>query len=381
MRRLFYSFALGGFLAVFFLGVFFGAMSVFNPGWLRSLLSPVPEPALVSTLTAITAIPGAITAAPDAIAAVTPGQTPLPLPSEAPQVEPPHPTAVPLPTIPSECGGPETMTIALLGLDTRAGDYARSSRTDAITLVRLNFRQPSAALLSIPRDLYVALPNLENAGLYEARINTAYLYGEVYGVPGGGPAEFKQTIELNFGVRVDRYVMVHFPTFIAGVDALGGIEIDVPQPISDPSFPDGDGHTSLFELPAGLQFMDGQTALRYVRTRHQDDDYQRVKRQQQVLLALRDRLTRPEVIPQLPALVAALVNAGQTDLTPGEIAALACLGPRIERNTIRMLPIDGSMVMDWTTGAGARVSIPNRDLIAPLVMEFLNTGAAIAQDQ
>ena len=379
MRRLFYSFALGGFLAVFFLGVFFGAMSVLSPGWLRSLMTPVAGPQLVATLAAVTVTPAP--AAPDVVAAVTPGQTPVPLPSESPQTEAPPPTVAPLPTIQSECGGPESMTIALLGLDTRAGDYTRSSRTDAITLVRINFRQPSAALLSLPRDLYVALPNLENAGIHEGRINTAYLYGEVYNVPGGGVAEFKQTVELNFGIRVDRYVMVHFPAFIAGVDALGGVMLDVPKAISDPNFPDGDGNTVLFELPAGLQYLDGQTALRYVRTRHQDDDYQRVQRQQQVLLALRDRLTQPEVIPHIPALVAALINAGQTDLTAAELASLACLGPRIERDTIRALPIDGAMVMDWTTASGARVSIPNRDLIAPLVMEFLNTGAAMAQDQ
>ncbi len=265
MRRLLASFALGGFLAVFFLGVFLGALSVFNPGWVRRLLTPVAMPALVATLAPITATPNT---PPVVVVALEPGQTPMPLPQPSPvpvgeePVFVPAPTAVPLPTVPSECGGPETMTIALLGLDTREGDYGRSSRTDAITLVRINFAQPSAALLTLPRDLYVALPNLEAQGIYEQRINTAYLYGEVYGVPGGGPAEFKQTVELNFGIRVDRYVLVHFPAFIAAVDALGGVEIDVPKAISDPTFPDGNGDTILFELPAGLQFMDGQTALR-----------------------------------------------------------------------------------------------------------------------
>ena len=385
MRRLFLSFSLGGLLAVFFLGVFFGALSLFNPGWLRQFLTPVAVvPLVVSAVVPVTATPPAV------VMVVEPGQTPLPLPQpepspvpvgEEPADPPPVPTAIPLPTVPSECGGPETMTIALLGLDTREGDYSRSSRTDAITLVRLNFRQPAASMLTLPRDLYVALPNLEAQGLYEGRINTAYLYGEVYGVPGGGPAEFKQTVELNFGIRVDRYVLVHFPAFIAAVDAVGGILVDVPKAISDPTFPDTEATTVLFELPAGLQYMDGQTALRYVRTRHQDDDYQRGRRQQQVLLALRDRLTQPDVIPHIPALVAALINAGQTDLSAGELASLACLGPKIERDTIRSYAVDASMVLDWYTSAGARVSIPNRDLIAPVVMEFLNVGGTLAQEQ
>lgn len=377
---------LGGFLAVFFIGVFFGAYSLFNPGWLRGFLSPLAGPSLVTPLVPITATPFAVALSD----AGEPGVTALPLPQPTRGAEPemvptdpndPAPTPVPLPTVPSECGGPETMTIALLGLDTREGDYSRSSRTDAITLLRINFQQASATMLTLPRDLYVALPNLEAEGLYEGRINTAYLYGEVYGVPGGGVAEFKQTIELNFGIRVDRYVMVHFPAFIAAVDAVGGVQVDVPKPISDAQFPDGLGGTMLFELPVGLQTLDGQTALRYVRTRHQDDDYQRGKRQQAVLLALRDRLTRPEVIPRIPALVAALINAGQTDLDPLELAALACLGPRIERDAIKSLAVDGTMVLDWYTAGGARVSIPNRDLIAPLVIEFLNGGSALAQDQ
>ncbi len=377
MRRLFFSFSLGGFLAVFFLGVFFGAFSLINPGWLRALAASPKPPALVPTLAAVTRV------APTALAVavvVEPGQTPLPLPQPSPapigaEPSPPAPTAVPLPTVPSECGGPESMTIALLGLDTREGDYARSSRTDAMTLVRLDFRRPAATMLTIPRDLYVALPNLAAQGIFEQRINTAFLFGEVYGVPGGGPAEFKQTVELNFGIRVDRYVLVHFPAFIAAVDALGGIQVEVPSAIYDPSFPDASGGTMLFELPAGWQTLDGQTALRYVRTRHQDDDYQRGKRQQQVLLAIRDQLTRPELIPRIPALVAALINAGQTDLTPGELAALACLGPRIDRPSINSYAIDGTMVLDWYTAGGARVSIPNRDLIAPVVQQFLNPAA------
>lgn len=372
-----FSFGLGGFLAVFFLGAFFGALSVFNPGWLRSWLARLDPPALVRPL--------APTPTPPAVVIGEPGLTPLPLPQPTMQPTPratqPPPTQAPLPTVAGQCGGPQTMTIALLGLDTREGTYTRSSRTDAITLVHIDFRDASAAMLSIPRDLYVALPQLEERGITEGRINTAYLYGEVYDVPGGGPAEFKQTVELNFGVRVDRYVLVHFPAFVAAIDALGGIEVDVPRAIYDPQFPDGEGGTLVFEVAPGRQYMDGQTALRYVRTRHQDDDYQRGRRQQQVLLAIRDRLTRPDVIPQLPALVAALLNAGQTDLSPSELASLMCLGPKIERSDIRSLAIDGTMVLDWYTEGGARVSIPNRSLIAPLVVEFLNEGTAVAQEQ
>jgi LCP family protein required for cell wall assembly len=266
------------------------------------------------------------------------------------------------------------MVIALLGMDTRADDYDYRARTDAIVLLHVNFATRKAAMFSIPRDLYVPLPNLEEVEIDQARINSAYLYGEIYGVPGGGPAEFKQTVEMNFGIRVDRYVLVNFAAFKAAVDAIGGIEVDVPKAIYDPDFPadEGDG-TIVLEIPAGRVHMDGALALRYARTRHQDDDYHRIDRQQQVLFAIRDQLVQPAVLPRLPALLAALQNAGRTDLSAAEIAALACLGPQIDRAQMTAVAIDGSMVLPWTTPTGGRVSIPDRDLIAPLVATFLHS--------
>jgi anionic cell wall polymer biosynthesis LytR-Cps2A-Psr (LCP) family protein len=177
---------------------------------------------------------------------------------------------------------------------------------------------------------------------------------------------------LNFGIRVHRYVLVNFGAFIQFVDALGGIEVDVPEAIYDPRFPrEEDGGTLVFEVPAGLNHFDGLTALRYARTRHQDDDYHRVRRQQQVLLAIRDRLLSPEVIPQIPALIASLNGLVRTDLTPEEIASLACLGPQIDRADIHTLTLTANNVIPWTTADGAQVSIPNRDTLGPLVQEFL----------
>lgn len=359
MRQLKFSLAIGGALGLALMCFTFAGLSLAMPGWLRQVYAPGPTQVPAETLVAIV----------DAGAPLPADITPHPTDPGTPE-----PTTAPLPTVPGVCGGPQAMTIALLGMDTRADDYDYRSRTDAIILLRVDFATHKAAMLSIPRDLYVPLPNLVDAGIEQSRINTAYLYGEIYGVSGGGPAEFKQTIELNFGIRVDRYVLVNFAAFKAAVDALGGIDVDVPKAIHDPAFPadEGDG-TIVFEVPAGLVHMDGVTALRYARTRHQDDDYHRGQRQQQVLLAIRDKLTRPAVIAQLPSLIAALRNAGRTDLPPEEIGALACLGPQIDRSAITTLAIDGTMILPWTTPTGGRVSIPNREVIAPVVDSFLHS--------
>jgi LCP family protein required for cell wall assembly len=350
---------LGGALGLVVVCLFFAGLSLLRPGWLRQVYAPGPTLVPAATLVAIVDAGG-----------------PLPSDITPHPTDPatPAPTLAPLPTLPGACGGPQEMTIALLGMDTRADDYDYRSRTDAIVLVHINFVTRKAAMLSIPRDLYVPLPDLAEAGIDQSRINTAYLYGEIYGVPGGGPAEFKHTVELNFGLRVDRYVLVNFAAFKAAVDALGGIDVDVPKAIYDPTFPadEGDG-TIVFEVPAGVVHMDGATALRYARTRHQDDDYRRGQRQQQVLLAIRDKLTRPEVIPQIPGLIVALRGAGRTDLAPEEVAALACLGPQIDRAAVTTLAIDGTMILPWTTPTGGRVSIPNREVIAPVVESFLHS--------
>lgn len=353
MNRTTLSLFLGALIGVTVLAAGFAGFSLIRPGWLRALLTPS----------------GAVATPPEAPLPTEPGR-----PGVFSTATPPRPAAgvTPLPTAANGvCGGPEQMTIALLGVDDRSGTYARATRTDAISLINVRFTDKEAALLSIPRDLYVPLPNLEAAGVYQDRINTAFLHGEVYGVEGGGPAEFKETVELNFGIRVHRYVMANFGAFVAVVDALGGIDVDVPKAIYDPLFPTADYGTEVFELAAGPQHLDGATALKYARTRHQDDDYRRMQRQQQVLLAIQDRLLRPEVIPQIPALISALSGAFRTDLTAEEMAALACLGPQIDRSAIGAYAITGEYIIPWTTPTGGRVSIPDRDAIAPLVQAFL----------
>ncbi len=355
MKRSSLSLVLGAAAGVLVLVSLFAGLSLVRPGWLRAWLAPASADTLPAT--------------PRPTQPSQAGGSPA---TAAPTDRPPQ-AVTPLPTAANGvCGGPEQMTIALLGVDERGGDYAKPTRTDAISLINVRFTDKRAAMLSIPRDLFVPLPYLEGAGIYQDRINTAYLYGEVYGVEGGGPAELKAAVELNFGIRVHRYVMVNFGAFVAVVDAVGGIDLDVPKAIYDPLFPTEDGGTEIFELAAGQQHLDGATALKYARTRHQDDDYRRLERQQAVLLALQERLLSPAVLPQIPGLIAALNNSIRTDLTPEEIAALACVGPQIDRSAIGAYAITGEYIIPWTTPTGGRVSIPDRDAIAPLVTNFLS---------
>lgn len=328
----------------------FGVISVVRPGWLRLLFR---NPVAVAV---------------DASGIVEPTE------EGAPTQEP-----LPSPGAGGFCGAPEQMTIAVLGIDDRTGDYSVPARTDALMFTNLRFAEHEAGVLSVPRDLWLQQANADITGIYEDRINLSYLYGETYEVPGGGPAQLKATIAGNFGFTVDRYVLINFDAFVRFVDALGGIDVDVPKAIYDSQFPEqtGDG-TIVFEVEPGLQHMDGLTALRYARTRHQDSDYERIKRQQLVALAIRDRLLSGTGLTRVPALLAAVRGSVRTDLTPEEIAMLLCAGPQIPGEHIETYAIDGAYVTPWTSPGGGAVSLPKQDAIATLIASFLGTGADVA---
>ena len=140
------------------------------------------------------------------------------------------------------------------------------------------------------------------------------------------------------GAPIDRYLLVGLQGVREIVDAAGGVEIDVDEPIHDGAYPTDDYGTIVVDIPAGRQTMDGETALRYARTRHQDSDFGRVARQQRVLLALRNRLLQPINWWRAPAVLAAVQRTTHTDLGPLDLAAL---GPGAGRQPERTGPPGG----------------------------------------
>src|SRR5205085_4904564 len=133
------SIAVGIIIALVCMAASFAGLSLARPGWLRELANPNATPVSVATLIAIVDSGGQV-----------PAVTPLPTDPSSPP-----PTVAPLPTVPGACGGPHDMTIALLGMDTRGEEASFRARTDAITLLNINFATKTASMLSVPRDLYV----------------------------------------------------------------------------------------------------------------------------------------------------------------------------------------------------------------------------------
>jgi LCP family protein required for cell wall assembly len=290
-------------------------------------------------------------------------------------VIPAQPTPIPTPVLPAvapfpdTCDGPGRMNILLIGIDGFNNNYFRSARADSLILVGVNFADKTAHMLSVPRDLWVQLPGITQSP--EGRINTAYTYGELYGAPGGGPGQLKTVFGSTFGLRVDRFVVVSFSAFEQGIDAIGGIDINIPEAIHDSRYPlrDGSG-TIAIDFPAGQVHMDGATALIYARIRHDSSDFRRMRRQQQVLFAIRNRLLSPATLPFLPALTQTLMGAARTDLSLEDLALLGCLGPRIDTGNIRSWVIEGSMVTNTRLDSGAQVLLPNLEAIVPVLEQF-----------
>jgi LCP family protein required for cell wall assembly len=285
------------------------------------------------------------------------GNEPTPAPGATPAFTP-FPTA----------GPAGRVNILLLGIDQRQGE-AGPFRTDTMIVVSIDTRSGQLSMLSIPRDLWVPIP-----GYGENRINTANFTGDLRKYPGGGPALAKRTVAYNFGMPINYYVRLNFEGFKRIIDTIGGIDIYVEKEIRDDLYPDEHyGYEPLY-IPAGMNHMDGDLALKYARTRKTDNDFQRAHRQQQVILAVKDKILSldllPSLVPKLPELSRALADSVQTDMPLDEIMRLARLSATLDMNNIKSAVIDDTMTVPQTTPQGAAVLLPLREKIRPLIDEL-----------
>ena len=265
----------------------------------------------------------------------------------------------------------ERVNILLLGVDSRPGESI--ARTDTMIVLSVDPATARASMLSVPRDLWVTIP-----GYGENRVNQSHYLGEKDAYPGGGPALAMKTLQYNLGVPLHFYMRVDFDGFRRIIDTLGGIEIDVPQAIDDPSYPDMNYGYDPFYIEAGAQHLNGEMALKYARTRAtRGADFDRARRQQQVLLAIRQQALAIDVIPKLPELWITMAGTVQTDLQLVDLLELAKLADRVTADDIQTAVIDHVMTVDYVTDTGARVLLPVRERIRPLVEEMFGTPTPI----
>jgi len=225
------------------------------------------------------------------------------------------------------------MNILLIGSDTRGTGYTYGL-ADVTRVVRVNFVTPSVTMLDFPRDLWVEIPYISTHlnGQDHEKLNQAYLYGNpgdgfhYWNDPSAGPGLLALTLNINFGVKVDHYIAVNMKTFTKIVDAVGGIDVTFNEPVALSHDPN---------LQAGTHHLNGTEALEVARNRV-DGVFSRGDYQNIIMCALRKKLTSPQIVTQIPALINAFQNSVQTDLSPAVMAQLACLGTQLPRENITL---------------------------------------------
>jgi len=244
-------------------------------------------------------------------------------------------TAVPTPTTAPLCGGPPVMTVLALGID--GNENYLYGLSDVIRVVRVDFVKPKVTVLAMPRDLWVEIPEIEEPyGITHGKLNQAYFYGTpgmgYYDGPGAGAGLLARTLDLNFDLLVDHYGAVSMQTFVKMVDAVGGIDIYLPTDVDGTPVDDKTEDMGYFD--AGQQHFTGDQALRFSRIRKRYNAFTRSSNQNMVLCALKDKVTSPAVVPKIPQIINAFQDSILTDLSPEQLAQLACLVPKLDSENL-----------------------------------------------
>ncbi len=280
--------------------------------------------------------------------------------------------------------GASRINIAFFGL--RGGDIAGEdcpAYTDTIILLTVDPVTKTAGMLSIPRDMWVNIP-----GYGYSRINTAWTIGEAAKLPGGGPGLAMETVSQFIGVPVNYYIQVDFGTFVSFINMIGGIDVYVEERmVLDPT---GSGQDHFVLKPGDYRHLTGKRALAYARCRDESQgcsggDFGRAKRQQQVILAIRDKVLDPayfpKVIAQAPQIYSGFSSGVHTNMSFEDALKLVGLAKDIPPTIIKQGVIDSNMAIPANTtlnGVPASVLRPVPDLIRILRDEIFVPGGPVS---
>lgn len=286
-------------------------------------------------------------------ATATPEPTDLPEPSQEYQVH----------------ADPNRVTVLILGIDQRQGETG-PFLTDTIIVLSIDPIGKTAAILSIPRDLYINYP-----GLGEARINRANRIGEEHQYPGGGVEFSKRTVARVLGIPIDYYVMVNFDSFMTLIDVIGDVEVCPTVEIDDPKYPDGSYGYKPIHFDPGCQALNAERLLEYSRTRATEGgDFDRANRQQEVILAVRTKVLSAggvlDVVSNPVTLWDAMKDNVRTDINLNDMVSLALLAETVPAENIRQGQIGQGEVLTGTGPNGEQVLIPISGDISQLISDL-----------
>ena len=283
--------------------------------------------------------------------------------------------SAPAAELPPPWDGASRVTILIVGFRGEGTDCPQC--TDTMILLTIDPVTKTAGMLSIPRDMWVNIP-----GFGYSKINSAYTLGDAYHLPGGGPDLTVKTVENFVGVPIEYFAQVSFDAFQQMIDTIGGIDVTVTKHLTiDPLGP----HNTV-TLEPGLDHMKGDVALAYARARDVNQgitggDVERAADQQQVILAIRDKVLAPgnflKLMSEAPTLYAELSGGVNTNLSLDDIRRLTMLAKDIPLDSIQQGVIDYTMMQDGTTvvnGLTSDILRPYPDKIRELVDKIFGSG-------
>lgn len=227
------------------------------------------------------------------------------------------------------------INVLLTGID--ASLDRNHALTDTMIVVSIDPVAKKVALLSFPRD--IAQFSLYNGGTYSGKLNSLMVYAGQHAdrFPDGPLPTLMKEVGFLLGVPIHYYAAIDLDGFQAMVNAIGGVDVVNPQPISDPSYIWGNhDHPDGFYLQAGPVHLNGEQALAFVRSRMGagDNDFTRANRQQLLLQALRHELTTPAMLPRLPGLLDAMGHAIRTSFPADQLNDLLALSRQINDSDV-----------------------------------------------
>lgn len=255
-------------------------------------------------------------------------------------------------------GTGEPINILLIGIGGQS--HPGGTLADSIMVASIDPKEKTISLLSVPRDLYVTIP-----GVGKQKINAAHSIGETQNKTGGGPALIKQVVSDTLGVPIHYFIRIDFDGFKKIIDTLGGVTVDVKIPINDPLFPDSQlKGFEPFSIKAGKQKLDGTTALKYVRSRETTSDFDRARRQQEVILAIKEKALSAQILANPKKVNNLISTVGKhllTDFSASELDVLIKLARELENPTINRQVLgsdENGLLTSGRAPNGASIIIP-----------------------
>lgn len=264
--------------------------------------------------------------------------------------------------------GEDRITVVAMGLTQRTTEPAR---TDTLLVMDIDPAHHHVSMLSVPRDLWVNIP-----GYGQGKLAIAY---EV-----GGPRLAAYTLEKDLGIPVDYSIALTFRNFIKIVDAMGGVTVNVPQELNDPSYPclTGTAYCPI-DIKPGVQHMDGRTALEFVRERHAfaQQDLARVKDQQAFSEAVKAKLMSPSTWPRFPAILAAVQHDLITNVPLNDLPEMAVQMVRSRGGvTHSYINMQNGMVQTGWSSDGQSILEPTNATAIPRLVHRLFSDPQIASE-